>query len=56
VGSLAFHRRSPAESTARWEEYLRQHAGRLTELDRAVEEVALAFSDPPAYADHLLPP
>jgi predicted MFS family arabinose efflux permease len=39
-----------------WEEHLRQHAGRLTEADRAVEEAALAFSDPPAYGDHLLPP
>jgi hypothetical protein len=39
-----------------WEEHLRQHAGRLTEMDRAVEEAALAFSDPPTYADHLLPP
>ena len=41
---------------ASWEEHLRQHAGRLTETDRAVEEAALAFSDPPARADHLLPP
>ena len=39
-----------------WEEHLRQHAGRLTETDRCVEEAALAYSDPPAYADHLLPP
>jgi quinol monooxygenase YgiN len=39
-----------------WEEHLRQHAGRLTETDRVVEEAALSFSDPPAYADHLLPP
>jgi hypothetical protein len=39
-----------------WEEHLRQHAGRLTEADRSVEEAALAFSDPPAYANHLLPP
>jgi MFS family permease len=43
-------------SVASWEEHLRQHAGRLTETDRSVEETALAFSDPPAYADHLLPP
>jgi hypothetical protein len=28
----------------------------LTEADRSVEEAALAFSDPPAYAKHLLPP
>jgi predicted MFS family arabinose efflux permease len=43
-------------SVPSWEEHLRQHAGRLTETDRAVEETALAFSDPPAEADHLLPP
>ena len=43
-------------SVPSWEEHLRQHAGRLTELDRVVEEAALAFSEPPAYADHLLPP
>jgi MFS family permease len=43
-------------SVPSWEEHMRQHAGRLTETDRAVEEAALAFSDPPAYADHLLPP
>jgi MFS family permease len=43
-------------SVPSWEEHLRQHAGRLTETDRVVEEAALAFSDPPAYADHLLPP
>lgn len=39
-----------------WEEHLRQHAGHLTETDRVVEEAALAFSDPPARGDHLLPP
>jgi len=39
-----------------WEEHLRQHEGRLTAADRAVEEAALAFSDPPARAEHLLPP
>src|SRR5262249_51706169 len=43
-------------SVASGEEHLRQHAGRLTETDRSVEEAFLAFSDPPAYADHLLPP
>jgi len=43
-------------SVPSWEEHMRQHAGRLTATDRAVEEAALAFSDPPAYADHLLPP
>ncbi|HET9646904.1 MAG TPA: MFS transporter [Microlunatus sp.] len=39
-----------------WEEHLRQHTGRLTVTDRQIEEAALAFSDPPARADHLLPP
>jgi quinol monooxygenase YgiN len=39
-----------------WEEHLRQHEGRLTATDQAVEEAALAFSDPPVSADHLLPP
>jgi MFS family permease len=39
-----------------WEEHLHQHAGRLTETDRAIEQAALDFSEPPAYADHLLPP
>jgi MFS family permease len=39
-----------------WEEHLRQHEGRLTASDRTIEEAALAFSDPPAWADHLLPP
>jgi MFS family permease len=39
-----------------WEEHMRQHEGRLTVIDRAIEEHALAFSDPPARADHLLPP
>lgn len=39
-----------------WEEHLRQHAGRLTAADQRVEQAALAFSDPPARARHLLPP
>jgi hypothetical protein len=39
-----------------WEEHLRQHQGRLTATDQVVEEAALASSDPPPYADHLLPP
>jgi MFS family permease len=39
-----------------WDEHLRQHEGRLTATDRAIEEAALAFSNPPATADHLLPP
>jgi MFS family permease len=43
-------------SVASWQEHLRQHEGRLTAADREVEEAALAFSDPPARAEHLLPP
>lgn len=39
-----------------WEEHQRQHSGRLTAADRQVEEIALALSDPPAQARHLLPP
>jgi MFS family permease len=41
---------------ASWEEHLRQHQGRLTRTDQQIEEAALAFSDPPAVARHLLPP
>lgn len=41
---------------ASWEEHLRQHSGRLTATDQQIEQTALAFSDPPAYADHLIPP
>jgi MFS family permease len=43
-------------SVPSWQEHLRQHEGRLTAADREVEEAALAFSDPPARAEHLLPP
>jgi quinol monooxygenase YgiN len=43
-------------SVPSWEEHLRQHEGRLTAADREVEEAALAFSDPPARGEHLLPP
>jgi MFS family permease len=43
-------------SVPSWEEHLRQHEGRLTGADKAIEEAALAFSDPPARAEHLLPP
>jgi quinol monooxygenase YgiN len=39
-----------------WEEHLRQHEGRLTAKDQQIEEAALAFSDPPATGEHLLPP
>jgi hypothetical protein len=43
-------------SVPSWQEHLRQHEGRLTGADKEVEEAALAFSDPPARAEHLLPP
>jgi MFS family permease len=43
-------------SVPSWEEHERQHEGRLTAADKAIEETALAFSDPPARAEHLLPP
>jgi hypothetical protein len=43
-------------SVPSWEEHERQHKGRLTAADKAIEEAALAFSDPPARAEHLLPP
>jgi MFS family permease len=39
-----------------WEEHLRQHEGRLTEADRSIETRALRFSEPPATAEHLIPP
>jgi MFS family permease len=43
-------------SVPSWEEHQRQHEGRLTGADQEVEEAALAFSDPPPRAEHLLPP
>ena len=43
-------------SVPSWEEHLRQHEGRLTGSDQAIEELALSFSDPPTHAEHLLPP
>jgi MFS family permease len=43
-------------SVPSWEEHLRQHSGRLTATDKEVEDAALGFSDPPARAQHLLPP
>ncbi len=39
---------------ATWAEHQRQHDGRLTAADQKVEELALAFSDPPATAEHLV--
>lgn len=43
-------------SVPSWEEHLRQHHGRLVGSDREIEEAALAFSDPPARARHLMAP
>jgi MFS family permease len=43
-------------SVPSWEEHLSQHEGRLTATDKAIEQTALAFSDPPTRAQHLLPP
>ena len=43
-------------SVPSWEEHLRQHEGRLTAADKAIEEAAVAFSDPPARGEHLFPP
>jgi MFS family permease len=37
-----------------WDEHLRQHAGRLTGADRAVEERAQALTDGPPEVSHLL--
>ncbi|WP_433306578.1 MFS transporter [Actinoplanes sp. CA-030573] len=37
-----------------WDEHLRQHSGRLTGGDREAEERALALTDGPAHASHLL--
>jgi MFS family permease len=37
-----------------WDEHLRQHAGRLTGADRAVEERAQALADGPPQVSHLL--
>jgi hypothetical protein len=38
-----------------WDEHLRQHTGRLTGADQAVEERALALTDGPPEVSHLLP-
>jgi MFS family permease len=43
-------------SVPSWEEHMRQHEGRLTATDQHIEEAALAFSNPPPRANHLLPP
>ena len=38
-----------------WEEHLRQHRGRLTGNDAAIEQKARALSDPPPATTHLFP-
>ena len=43
-------------SLSSWDEHLRQHGGRVTAEDRALEKAVHALSDPPPRADHLLPP
>jgi MFS family permease len=43
-------------SVPSWQEHLRQHEGRVTAEDRALEEAAHMLSDPAPKADHLLPP
>jgi MFS family permease len=49
------HRFVEAYIVPSWDEHLRQHSGRLTGLDRAAEEKAVALSDPPPEAHHLFP-
>ena len=39
-----------------WDEHLRQHRGRLTGADRAIEERAVALADEPPVVAHLFPP
>jgi predicted MFS family arabinose efflux permease len=39
-----------------WEEHLRQHTGRLTGVDRHIEQQAHAFTEVPPEVTHLLPP
>lgn len=43
-------------TVASWAEHQRQHSGRLTADDRAIEERAFSFATQPATAVHLLPP
>jgi MFS family permease len=43
-------------SVPTWQEHLRQHEGRVTAEDRALEKAAHMLSDPAPRADHLLPP
>ena len=39
-----------------WAEHLRQHTGRLTGRDRAIDETAAALADGPPRVQHLFPP
>lgn len=43
-------------TVASWDEHVRQHDGRLTAQDQAIEERALGFSERPPFSVHLLPP
>jgi len=43
-------------SVPSWAEHLRQHGGRVTAEDRALETAVHELSDPPPRADHPLPP
>jgi quinol monooxygenase YgiN len=38
-----------------WDEHLRQHHGRLTGFDAAVEQQAIALADSPPQVSHLFP-
>jgi hypothetical protein len=44
-----------AYSVLSWGEHLRQHHGRLTGADAAIEDQARVFSDPPPQVAHLFP-
>ncbi|MCA2217403.1 MFS transporter [Jidongwangia harbinensis] len=48
------HRFVEAYLVPSWDEHLRQHTGRLTGADRAVEERARALADGPPQVSHLL--
>lgn len=43
-------------SVPSWDEHLRQHEGRLTATDQAIQEAASSLSDPPPQVRHLFPP
>lgn len=43
-------------ATPSWDEHLRQHEGRLTAADKAVEDWGAGLLEEPATSRHLLPP